>query len=137
MSADYWNAVRSASCAYQKSVRTPTVVELRHRHMSMANCKIPEHFVASRILVGCAVRDLAVLFLHLLATVARLAGPGGARSVVAESVLVKHQLLTDACQKVRLPNPSIPTRDLNAVRAVNRSAARQMLTSSRTSSLRG
>jgi len=39
------------------------------------------------------VRDLAVLLLHLLATVARLAGPGGARSVVAESVLVKHQLL--------------------------------------------
>lgn len=39
------------------------------------------------------MRDLAVLFLHLLGTVARLAGPGGARSVVAESVLVKHQLL--------------------------------------------
>ena len=39
------------------------------------------------------MRDLAVLILHLLATVARLAGPGGARSVVAESVLVKHQLL--------------------------------------------
>jgi hypothetical protein len=38
------------------------------------------------------VRDLAVLLLHLLATVARLAGPGGARAVVAESVLVKHQL---------------------------------------------
>ena len=36
------------------------------------------------------MRDLAVLFLHLLATVARLAGPGGARSVVAESVLAKH-----------------------------------------------
>src|SRR6202043_2335671 len=40
-----------------------------------------------------AMRDLAVLFLHLLATVARLAGPGGARAVVAESVLVKQQLL--------------------------------------------
>jgi hypothetical protein len=39
------------------------------------------------------VRGLAILFLHLLATVARLAGPGRARSVVAESVLVKHQLL--------------------------------------------
>jgi len=39
------------------------------------------------------VRDLGVLFLHLLATVARLAGPGGMRSVVAESVLVKDQLL--------------------------------------------
>jgi transposase InsO family protein len=39
------------------------------------------------------VRDLAVLLLHLLATIARLARPGGARSVVAEPVLVKHQLL--------------------------------------------
>jgi putative transposase len=34
------------------------------------------------------VRDLAVLVLHLLTTIARLAGPGGARSVVAESVLL-------------------------------------------------
>jgi putative transposase len=39
------------------------------------------------------MRDLAVLFLHLLATVARLVGPGGARTVVAESVLIKQQLL--------------------------------------------
>jgi hypothetical protein len=35
------------------------------------------------------VRDLAVLLLHLLVSVARLVGPGGARSVVAETVLVK------------------------------------------------
>jgi putative transposase len=39
------------------------------------------------------VRDLVVLLLHVLATVARLAGPGGVRAVVAESVLVKQQLL--------------------------------------------
>jgi hypothetical protein len=39
------------------------------------------------------MRDLVALVLHLLATVARLAGPGGARAVVAESVLVKQQLL--------------------------------------------
>ena len=45
------------------------------------------------------MRDLAVLFLHLLATVARLAGPGGARSVVAESVLVKHQLILNRSRK--------------------------------------
>ena len=50
------------------------------------------------------MRDLAVLFLHLLVTVARLAGPGGARSVVAESVLVTHQLLVlNRCRK-RSPN---------------------------------
>ena len=50
------------------------------------------------------MRELAVLFLHLLATVARLAGPGGARSVVAESVLVKHQLLNLNRSRKRLPN---------------------------------
>src|SRR6267378_4365094 len=50
------------------------------------------------------MRDLAVLFLHLIATVARLAGPGGARSVVAESVLVKHQLLILNRSRKRSPN---------------------------------
>jgi putative transposase len=50
------------------------------------------------------VRELAVLVLHLLATVARLAGPGGARSVVAESVLVKHQLLILNRSRKRSPN---------------------------------
>ena len=50
------------------------------------------------------VRDLAVLFLHLIATVARVAGPGGARSVVAESVLVKHQLLILNRSRKRSPN---------------------------------
>ena len=50
------------------------------------------------------MRHLAVLFLHLLATVARLAGPGGARSVVAESVLVKHQLLILNRSRKRSPN---------------------------------
>src|SRR5450759_2428144 len=50
------------------------------------------------------MRDLAVLLLHLLATVARLAGPGGARAVVAESVLVKHQLIILNRSRHRAPN---------------------------------
>jgi putative transposase len=50
------------------------------------------------------VRDLAVLLLHLLVTVARLVGPGGARSVVAESVLVRHQLLVLSRSRRRSPN---------------------------------
>ena len=50
------------------------------------------------------MRDLAVLLLHLLATLARLAGPGGARSVMAESVLVKHQLLILNRSRNRSPN---------------------------------
>ena len=50
------------------------------------------------------MRDLAVLLLHLLATVARLAGPGSVRSVVAESVLVKQQLLILNRSRQRSPN---------------------------------
>jgi len=56
------------------------------------------------------VRDLAVLLLHLLATVARLAGPGGVRSVVAESVLVKHQLLILNRSRKRSPNLRVSDR---------------------------
>jgi len=36
---------------------------------------------------------LVVLFIHFIATLARLLGPGGVRSLVAESLLLKHQLL--------------------------------------------
>ncbi len=39
------------------------------------------------------MRDLAILFIHLVVAVARLFRPGGVRSIVAESLLVKHQLL--------------------------------------------
>jgi hypothetical protein len=39
------------------------------------------------------MRNLAVLFIHLLATLACLLGPGGVGSLVAESLLLKHQLL--------------------------------------------
>jgi len=56
------------------------------------------------------VRDLAVLFLHLLATVVRLAGFGGARSVVAESVLVKQQLLILNRSRKRSPNLRVSDR---------------------------
>ena len=50
------------------------------------------------------MHELVVLFLHLLATVARLAGPGGARAVVAESLLVKQQLLILNRSRKRAPS---------------------------------
>ncbi len=49
-------------------------------------------------------RDLAILFIHLLATVARLCRPGGVRSIVAESLLVKHQLLILNRSRKRSPS---------------------------------
>jgi hypothetical protein len=35
------------------------------------------------------MRDLVILFVHLIAMIARLLGPGGIRSVVAESSIVR------------------------------------------------
>ena len=50
------------------------------------------------------MREMLILFVHLIVTVARLAGPGGIRSVVAESVLVRHQLLILHRGRKRAPN---------------------------------
>ena len=50
------------------------------------------------------MREILILFVHLIVTVARLAGPGGIRSVVAESVLVRHQLLILHRGRKRAPN---------------------------------
>src|SRR5437867_13245106 len=56
------------------------------------------------------MRDLAVLFLHLIVTLVRIAGPGGMRSVVAESVLVKQQLLILNRSRKRSPNLRVSER---------------------------
>jgi hypothetical protein len=61
------------------------------------------------------MRDLAVLFLHLLTTVARLVGPGGARAVaqcpgqcpvVSLAVALSWALPVDASGRRRLPGNS-------------------------------
>jgi transposase InsO family protein len=50
------------------------------------------------------MRNLVVLLIHLISTVARLLGAGGARSIVAESLLLKHQLLVLNRSRQRSPN---------------------------------
>ena len=50
------------------------------------------------------MRELVILFVHAIATLARLLGPGGIRSVVAESVLIKQQLLILNRSRQRSPN---------------------------------
>ena len=49
------------------------------------------------------IRDLSILFIHLLVTVIRLSQPGGARSVIAESLLLKHQLIVLNRPRQRAP----------------------------------
>jgi hypothetical protein len=50
------------------------------------------------------MRDLAILLIHLLTTVATLPRPGGARSLIAESVLLRQQLLILNRGRERAPN---------------------------------
>jgi putative transposase len=56
-----------------------------------------------------AMRNLFVLFIHFIATLARLLGPGGVRSLVAESLLLKHQLLI--VNRSRHRSPNLPSSD--------------------------
>lgn len=50
------------------------------------------------------MRDLLVLAIHLLVTLARLCRPGGVRAVAAESLLPKHQLQISNRSRHRAPN---------------------------------
>ena len=50
------------------------------------------------------MRNLAVLFIHFIVVLARLLGPGGVRSLVAESLLLKHQILILNRSRKRSPN---------------------------------
>ncbi len=56
------------------------------------------------VLLRLPMRDLFVLLVHLTTTLFRLACPGGVRAVVAESVLMKHQLLIVNRSRQRAPN---------------------------------
>ena len=47
---------------------------------------------------------LLILAVHLLATIAKLMRPGGVRAVVAESLLLKHQLVIGSRARRRAPN---------------------------------
>jgi putative transposase len=58
------------------------------------------------------MRNLAVLFIHFIAVLARLLGPGGARSLIAESLLLKHQILILNRSRKRSPNLHVSDRIL-------------------------
>jgi putative transposase len=50
------------------------------------------------------MRDVIVICVHIIVTAFRIARPGGVRSVVAESVLLRHQLLILNRSRRRAPN---------------------------------
>lgn len=50
------------------------------------------------------MRELLILAIHLLVTVVKLLRPGGVRAVVAESLLLKYQILISNRSRRRSPN---------------------------------
>jgi hypothetical protein len=56
------------------------------------------------------MKDLVFLLIHLLTTLAKLLGPGGAKAIVADSLLMKQQLLVINRSRQRAPNLSVIDR---------------------------
>jgi hypothetical protein len=50
------------------------------------------------------MREILILAVHFLVTVAKLLRPGGVRAVAAESLLLKHQLVISSRSRKRAPN---------------------------------
>ena len=72
----------------------------------LANCYFAHDSSGFASRYDSTTRHLVVLFIHFLATLVRLLGPGGVRCVVVESLLLKHQLLLLNRSRQRSPNLS-------------------------------
>src|SRR5438067_10938369 len=62
--------------------------------------------------------NLVTLFIHFIATLARLLGPGGVRALIAESLLLKHQILILNRSRKRSPNLHASDRALTGLMAL-------------------
>jgi hypothetical protein len=58
------------------------------------------------------MKDPVFLLIHLLTTLAKLLGPGGAKAIVADSLLMKQQLLVISLSRKRATNLSVIDRFL-------------------------
>lgn len=73
----------------------------RHGRNPQPNTK-PCHLSVARY--DAPMRELAILLIHLIATLAKLLRPGGAKAVAAESLLLKQQLIVLNRARGRAPN---------------------------------
>ena len=59
-----------------------------------------------------AMKEAMILVLHLMNAIARLLGPGGTKAIVAENLLLRHQLLVHGRTRKRAPNLTTQDRVL-------------------------
>jgi hypothetical protein len=62
------------------------------------------HFSVCNSCYNAPMHNFVILFIHVIVTLSRLCGPGRIRSVAAESVLIKQQLLIPNRSRKRAPN---------------------------------
>src|SRR3989442_6974984 len=70
-------------------------------HRRGQSCALPTSCI---VLPSVSMIHLLILAVHLLATIAKLVRPGGVRAIVAESLVLKHQLLISSRSRRRAPN---------------------------------
>ena len=58
------------------------------------------------------MKDLVFLLIHLVTTLAKLLGPGGTKAIIADSLLMKQQLLVINRSRKPAPNLSVIDRFL-------------------------
>ncbi len=56
------------------------------------------------------MKDLLLILAHLLTTLAKFLGPGGAKAIVADNLLMKQQLIVINWSRRRAPNLTIIDR---------------------------
>ena len=63
-----------------------------------------------RVLLSDSMKDVIFLIFHLLTTMAKLLQPGGSRTIIAENLLLKQQLIIHSRSRQRAPNLSVQDR---------------------------
>src|ERR1700720_4437695 len=83
---------------------------IKARALSVANCNsaavdlvLTDLRRSRRGVMFSPMREWLILVAHLVVTIIKIAAPGGARSVVAESLILKHQLLILNRSRKRAP----------------------------------
>jgi len=70
----------------------------------LANCYFSQDSSGFFVLLRFSDAQSGRSFIHFIAVLARLLGPGGVRSLVAESLLLKHQILILNRSRKRIPD---------------------------------
>ena len=68
--------------------------------------------ISSLFLHSISMKDVIYLLLHLLTSIAKLIQPGGSRSVIAENLLLKQQLIIHSRSRQRAPNLTTQDRTI-------------------------